>query len=836
MYIKKLTIESLGSLKNRSLDGFTPGINAIVGDNGTGKSTTRHALGYSLFGLPAKKDDEPRLRPSFWSELNSARRLEVVISDGADEVKITRESNDGKIDGGPHFQPQSGADIFTHFVGDTSAEDFDNIWSMSEYDLQKVDPAQSDTIKKILASRFGLNADPVSVSSSLTKKLNSLASKAKGSSGVGEAKKMYEEALEGYEKLTAQASRSFEATEKLDHIERSLAKKEQMRTQLQEEANHINNLFAEFKSINQTLSDAEAQKQRALEEQEKLFLQKPSLPNAEVLNRESIITINKNRLNDYYEQKQHLESLKEAKCKLVDTLKNYPETSFTFTEADAAFIAEEAAKLRDQRRDSARELEAHRGHIEDLEKQIDSLKETATVEDEPARKQAPWGIIIFTLLLCFAASGYMYISLSSLVASGLFAGIGVLLAICEYFFLKKTPVAQGSKPSPAAELENLLAQNKTQLASLDRAYDAAVTAWDDFIDRYFPEHKDLDFEEMYRHINNLPEKITYDQNYRELLQNISERSESYKSLEEQILHSYKICYPGQKPDDPHDIGALIAACVSRLNAEQNLRKANEAHANEVKANQELLTRIDQNLVHIQSARENIAQQLNCAPDECQGKLDERARELSEETEELNNRIVEESRSKGTFEETLRNSVSFEDCERAKAQLQDLEAIVEGKAHEMCVVSLASDLIKSTLSVYQKSKAPAIIEESNNIFRRITDGAYVRINFPESDEEALTVLDIDNNEFTADMLSVGTMRQLYLAIRLAVIKTRPKDSTHVPILFDEVLSSFDETRRHAAAREINALAQDHQVFYFSVRDDFKEHEITRDWNVINLPRS
>ena len=99
--------------------------------------------------------------------------------------------------------------------------------------------------------------------------------------------------------------------------------------------------------------------------------------------------------------------------------------------------------------------------------------------------------------------------------------------------------------------------------------------------------------------------------------------------------------------------------------------------------------------------------------------------------------------------------------------------------------------------------------------------------------SISVIDNEGNESIPDVLSLGTMRQLYLAIRFAVIKSQGNEKKHIPIVLDEILSSFDEDKREAAVREINEIAKDHQVFYFSVRNDFQDNAIAKDWNYISL---
>lgn len=836
MFIKRLNIESLGLLKNKDLTNLTSGVNAIVGDNGAGKSTTRHALGFSLFGIPAAKSKEdPRINPSFYSEATKTRRLNVTVSDGEEDVKVIRESLDKSASGDPLFQPESHKHLFAEYLGDVSYEDFSNIWSMSEFDLRNIDPAQSDTIRKVLASRYGVVSDPVTVCQNISSLLDNHTSEAKGKTGLSAAVRDFNQIQKRQTLLSARSQSAFEANSRLEELTNQIKTQEAQRTILRKTSDEKAKTLAEFENIARSKESAEQELQRAQLDLDALRQQKPTEPQKDILAKESSINIHEGRLGDFFAKQQNLSELKQRKSELNLKLSAFPQTSFSFTEADSALVAQEADRLRDIRRDTENNLYTQRAHVEEIKLQLENLRDSLPEPVKQSSSSHHIVLISITLVICFAAAAFFYFQNQSILMTGVIAAIGVVLSALELALLRGSKSQKcDNTPSPLSALEATLETEKVQLAVLDRAHDKALADWDAFIAHYFPAHKDLPFDEMYRHIKNLPEKIKFEQERDSLLQEITTKTQTIQAEEQEYNFLYKICFPENGIEDPHDVSTLITQCKMRLTQELKARDALTAYQAREK---ELISlaesakkRLDGAVQHMDS----IALQQQSSLQDVATNLMQAQANLRAQLQELDSSISHMSRDKGVCEETLRTSVSQDEIDQVQAQLQEQIGTIKAKAREMCVIQIATKLIEDALESFQKTKAPEIVRESNAIFKRITEGAYIRVLFPhEDDSDGLRVIDKEGNEFTPDMLSVGTMRQLYLAIRLAVITTQDQQSANLPVIFDEVLSSFDESRRASAALEINKIAREHQVFYFSVRKDFLDATITKDWNYIDL---
>ena len=104
-----------------------------------------------------------------------------------------------------------------------------------------------------------------------------------------------------------------------------------------------------------------------------------------------------------------------------------------------------------------------------------------------------------------------------------------------------------------------------------------------------------------------------------------------------------------------------------------------------------------------------------------------------------------------------------------------------------------ELVKTLLAkAYEKMKnsvSPVFTEKLSNNISKITKGKYCNLYF--SDEQGL-VVELDNgNYIPAERLSIGTIDQLYLSLRLAMLDEISKEK--VPIILDEAFAYYDDER-------------------------------------------
>ncbi len=135
--------------------------------------------------------------------------------------------------------------------------------------------------------------------------------------------------------------------------------------------------------------------------------------------------------------------------------------------------------------------------------------------------------------------------------------------------------------------------------------------------------------------------------------------------------------------------------------------------------------------------------------------------------------------------------------------------LEDLGREWAAAKLARTLLDAARQRYETHRQPGVLQAAERLFRAVTGGAYSRIVKP-LDSDALLVENARGERRQLFELSRGTREQLYLAMRLGLIEEHDKRSEPLPVILDDVLVNFDETRRARFLEELHAFAQDRQV--------------------------
>ena len=128
-------------------------------------------------------------------------------------------------------------------------------------------------------------------------------------------------------------------------------------------------------------------------------------------------------------------------------------------------------------------------------------------------------------------------------------------------------------------------------------------------------------------------------------------------------------------------------------------------------------------------------------------------------------------------------------------------------------TMAVDWINTTLNVASANRFPRLIKQAEEFFKLLTDGHYIQIKFTPNQ---LVLLTADHDSFDVHELSQGTAAQLYLALDLAFI-AEIADLTVMPILIDDALVDFDQSRQSNISKIIKHLAKTTQVIYVCTAD-------------------
>lgn len=131
--------------------------------------------------------------------------------------------------------------------------------------------------------------------------------------------------------------------------------------------------------------------------------------------------------------------------------------------------------------------------------------------------------------------------------------------------------------------------------------------------------------------------------------------------------------------------------------------------------------------------------------------------------------------------------------------------------------LAKEVIQNCYDKMKNTVTPKFTENLSNIVSEITNGKYTHVRF--HDETGLIVELEDGNYVPVSKLSIGTIDQLYLSLRLSMIEDLSEEK--MPIILDEAFAYFDTYRLKNVLEYIAEKAKDRQVFIFTCTNREKQ---------------
>lgn len=144
---------------------------------------------------------------------------------------------------------------------------------------------------------------------------------------------------------------------------------------------------------------------------------------------------------------------------------------------------------------------------------------------------------------------------------------------------------------------------------------------------------------------------------------------------------------------------------------------------------------------------------------------------------------------------------------------DQETQVIDQLTDFFVKQLAADWVKKAFDNAIADKLPNMMRLAGQYLDKLTMGRYQQILTTKT---TLKVRRSDDTIFSIVQLSKGTGEQVYVALRLAFIKS-VQDTLALPLLIDDAFIDFDEPRRTAMLHTLQQLAlEQQQVFYFTAR--------------------
>ena len=160
--------------------------------------------------------------------------------------------------------------------------------------------------------------------------------------------------------------------------------------------------------------------------------------------------------------------------------------------------------------------------------------------------------------------------------------------------------------------------------------------------------------------------------------------------------------------------------------------------------------------------------------------------------------------------------ALQERDRTTELLSEQQVLLEelkSWARKWAVLSIANSLLDRTKSRYEKERKPEVIANAEVFFDKVTGGRYPHISAPTDSREIEVVMN-DGTIKSPEILSRGTVEQLYLALRFGLVTQFAKQEVALPVVVDEILVNFDPRRARQVAEAFIALSQTNQVLLFT----------------------
>ncbi|MGM7719322.1 AAA family ATPase [Metabacillus sp. Hm71] len=256
--------------------------------------------------------------------------------------------------------------------------------------------------------------------------------------------------------------------------------------------------------------------------------------------------------------------------------------------------------------------------------------------------------------------------------------------------------------------------------------------------------------------------------------------------------------------------------------EEEFRKLAKSHLEREELNKQLLW------IEKQLTTEKLLDLETIHVAECEG-IDETLLELEKAIEAVEN---SEKAAQQKYSSVI---IKLKDMEQSgmyshlRHAFENEKAVVREYAEQWVIRALAKDLLNQTVERHRKTKLPALITYIELYFKKLTSNKYRHVFLPEN-KQSFIVERKDGISFYAEELSQATAEQLYLSIRLALIKSI-NEQIRLPIMIDDSFVHFDHQRTANSVKLLQELKQENQVIYFTCHQHMAKSALFH--HVINL---
>jgi uncharacterized protein YhaN len=370
---------------------------------------------------------------------------------------------------------------------------------------------------------------------------------------------------------------------------------------------------------------------------------------------------------------------------------------------------------------------------------------------------------------------------------------------------------KGLKPETALELVRHLREAKSKLRKISEQQEALAIMkgeWEEFSRRVNKLAQDMG-RPLFSDVSPVDQVEQWSRSEREACEVLSEKKVLLERVKEHEIHLRVLRKRVEEADNR--IAALMEAAGTE--DEESFREVSQRHER-FKIVEEERRVIMENLLAALRMKdeESLRRDMHGRDwDGCRHEeqiLEAALQSLREESEEL-------AREAGMLTKEIETLEAEDETDRLLAEKEALLARFGDGLKEWIVFKLASDLLEQTIRMYESEKQPKLLARSSEIFSAVTGDSFRKILFP-LDGDRVKVERADGTRIEEELLSRGTLEQLYLSMRLAHLDVYHREKFNIPMMMDDVLVNFDPQRATRTADALTKFAEETglQILFFT----------------------
>lgn len=165
------------------------------------------------------------------------------------------------------------------------------------------------------------------------------------------------------------------------------------------------------------------------------------------------------------------------------------------------------------------------------------------------------------------------------------------------------------------------------------------------------------------------------------------------------------------------------------------------------------------------------------------------------------------------------SAGFRSTNEVEEERESVQNRLANLEMEMDAAQYAAEVLETVTKERHSRIAPQLAGLASNYFSTITGGAYEELMISRDMELSVRIPQTKALQSDPEhMLSTGTVDQIYLALRLAMVKNLSDGHESIPLVLDDPFANYDDERLMNALTLLNEVSKTNQVILFSCRED------------------